>query len=253
MYLMRLMMVLFAFLPAVQAQPTAAESPLLVLATEDYPPFNMRISQQVRGGSRDEITGISTDIVLRVMERTGIPHEIGIYPWERAYKMALEQPHHGVFSTTRTEAREPLFRWVGPLVSNNWVMFRRRGDENVTVKSLEEAKQYRVGGYQGDAIEQFLRGAQFPQLDVATNDQLNVNKLLRGRIDLWATSEAMGPYLAARLGKAAEIEPAFTFQETQMYLALHRETSDARVAQLQTALDGLRAEGVVDEIYRRYR
>ncbi len=224
----------------------------LVLSTEDYPPFNMRVNEQARGGSRDEIMGISTEIVRAMMDRAQIPYTLGIYPWERAYRMALEQPLHGVFSTTRTEAREPLFRWVGPLVSNDWVMFRRRGAGPI-LESIEEAFQYRIGSYQGDAIEQFLRSENFPQLDVAPNDQLNVNKLLRGRIDLWATSGAMGPYLASRVGQADQIESALVFRETQLYLALHLMTPDEWVNRLQTVLDDLRADGTVDAIHQRYR
>ena len=49
----------------------------LVLATEEYPPYNM-------SGPNGTVTGISTDIVRAVLDAAGYDYEISVYPWARA-------------------------------------------------------------------------------------------------------------------------------------------------------------------------
>ena len=77
----------------------------LHLATENYPPFNMSINTS-DSATEAEITGISTEIVQELFKRAKISYTVRLYPWQRAYWLAQNKPNFGVFSTTRTEARE---------------------------------------------------------------------------------------------------------------------------------------------------
>ena len=87
-----------------------------------------------------EITGISTEIVREIFKRNKLDYSISLLPWNRAYSMAAETPNLGVFSTTRTPEREPLFKWVSPLTSNNWVFLSKK-DRNIQLKSSRMRKR----------------------------------------------------------------------------------------------------------------
>ena len=221
--------------------PAAARE--LLLTTENYPPFNM----QEEGSQR--IVGISTDIVRRVMVRAGIKYSIKFLPWQRAYAMALQQPDTCVFSTTITEERKPKFKWVGPLVSNDWVFFGR-ADSDLRIRSLNDARGYVIGGYKGDATALFLERQGF-RLDLASHDQVNPAKLAAGRFDVWATGNYLGPYLARQAG--VEIKPLFTFKETVLGLACNRSLEGGLVQRLNAILQELIDEGGVAEVAARYR
>ena len=221
--------------------PAAARE--LLLTTENYPPFNM----QEEGSQR--IVGISTDIVRRLMVRAGVDYSIKFLPWQRAYGMALKQQGTCVFSTTRTAEREPLFKWVGPLVTNDWVFFGR-ADTELTITSLEDAKPYVVGGYKGDATALFLEQQGF-DMDLASHDHVNPAKLAAGRFELWATGNHLGPFLAQQAG--VEIRPLFTFRETIMGLACNRDVDDDLIAQLNTLLQDMIEDGSVAEVMAAYR
>lgn len=215
----------------------------LNLTTEAYPPFNM----EARNGS---ITGISTEIVQAVLARSGVDYTLALLPWNRAYTTALEQPSSGVFSTTRTAEREALFKWVSPITFNRWVLLAAP-DSNISLTTLDDAKQYRIGGYRGDAIAQYLAKQGF-KLDLVSRDELNAPKLMRKRIDLWATGDLLGAHLAKQQGITG-LKSVLVFREMPMGLALHPDTSDGLVDQLNAALKALYEDGTVEAIHRKYQ
>lgn len=224
---------------SVQAQDTTK----LSLTTESYPPFNM----EDRSG---RITGISTEIVEVLLKRSDVSYTLELLPWNRAYTMALEQPATGVFSTTRTAEREALFKWVSPLIFNRWVLLQAP-DSNIALTKLEDAKQYRIGGYRGDAIAQYLEKQGF-KLDLVSRDELNAPKLIRKRIDLWATGDLLGKHLAKQQGITG-LKTVLVFREMPMGLALHAGTPDTLVEKLNATLRTLYEDGTVEAIQRKYQ
>ncbi|MNJ70195.1 hypothetical protein D3C77_666300 [compost metagenome] len=82
-------------------------------------------------------------------------------------------------------------------------------------------------------------------------DQDNARKLLEGQIDLWATGDPAGRYLARQIG-ITQLKTVLRFNGAQLYLALNRQVPDAVVEKLQHSLDQLRDEGFVDATFARY-
>ena len=111
----------------------------LILATEEYPPYNM-------SGPNGTVTGISTDIVRALLDAAGYEYEIAVYPWARAIALARTQVNTCVYSMSRTPERESLYKWIGPLVSNDWTLFGRSGASRP--QTLDEAMMMRIGSYQ---------------------------------------------------------------------------------------------------------
>ncbi|EMV9186260.1 ABC transporter substrate-binding protein, partial [Escherichia coli] len=86
---------------------------------------------------------------------------------------------------------------------------------------------------------------------LALRDQENAGKLQEGSIDLWASGDPAGRYLAKQVGVTG-LKTVLRFNSDQLYLALNRETPDAVVQKLQGALDKMRAEGFVDDVLNSY-
>ena len=127
----------------------------VVLLTENFPPFNMAVDD--KNYARDDgIDGISAEIVREMFKRAGINYTLTLrFPWDRLYRLTLDKPNYGLFSTTFTAERQPLFKWVGPLAKTGWVLLAAPGN-NVTVSSLKDAAQYQIGAYKNDAVSQHL-------------------------------------------------------------------------------------------------
>ncbi|HSX69359.1 MAG TPA: ABC transporter substrate-binding protein, partial [Pseudomonas sp.] len=145
--------------------------------------------------------------------------------------------------------REKLFKWVGPIGPDDWVMLAR-ADSSINLISLEQAKSYRVGAYKGDAIDEHLRKQGLEPIS-SLRDQENAHKLQEGHIDLWATGDPAGRYLAKQEGITG-LKTVLRFDSAELYLALNPETPDEVVERLQKALDELRASGKVDQIFQSY-
>ncbi len=244
MFLIRFLTVL-----ALSCGLSLARAEPLVLLTENLPPFNMSISG-TNYARDDGVTGISSDILRAVCERAEMEcQQILRFPWQRVYQQTLDDVGYGLFSTARTAEREGLFKWVGPIARNEWVLFAK-GDSTIQLASIEDARRYRIGGYKGDAKTQFLldRGLE---VQTALRDTENVRKLERGQIDLWVTSNQAGRFVARQEGME-NLRVVQHLHTAELYLALNLQTPDEVVQKLQAALDALRAEGALKNIEARY-
>ncbi|MHC8384241.1 substrate-binding periplasmic protein [Pseudomonas sp. LB3P14] len=247
----RLLLVLASASVLLISAARAGDSPDtdLVLLTENFPPYNM--AKNGKNFAQDEnINGIAVDIVREMFKRAEVTYSLTLrFPWERIYKLALEKPGYGVFVMARLPDRENLFKWVGPIGPDDWIMLAK-ADSKISLESLEQARKYKIGAYKGDAIAETLAKQGLKPI-VVLRDQDNAKKLVNGQIDLWATGDPAGRYLARQDGVTG-LKTVLRFNSAELYLALNKDVPDETVAKLQAALDQLRKEGVVEDIMARY-
>ncbi|WP_454254298.1 substrate-binding periplasmic protein [Pseudomonas sp. Marseille-Q8238] len=231
------------------AQAETDEKYSVVLMTENFPPYNMATNG--KNYAREEnLNGIAVEIVREMFKRAGVNYSMTLrFPWARIYKLAKENPNYGVFVTARLPERDKLFKWVGPIGPDDWVMLAR-GDSTITLNSLEDAKRYRVGAYQGDAIAEHL-AKEGLEVQAAFRDQENARKLEDGKLDLWATGDPAGRYLAKQEGVTG-LKTVLRFDNAELFLALNPDVPDEVVHKLQSELDRMRSEGFIDEVFKRY-
>lgn len=247
--LKRTLLLMALILSATTARAELPADYKLILLTENFPPFNMAADLK-NYATEEGVQGINADIVRELFKRAKLDYSLTLrFPWDRIYKQVLEQPNQGLFSTTFTPEREPLFKWVGPLASTGWVLLAPPGSK-LRLSSLEQAKQYRIGAYKNDAVSQHLESKGF-ELTNALRDQENIGKLLQGQIDLWATTDPVGPFLAKQEGVSGLVT-VLRFNDAQLFLALNRQTPDEVVRRLQATLNEMQQDGSVDAILRRY-
>jgi polar amino acid transport system substrate-binding protein len=229
----------------------AADNPNtdIVLLTENFPPYNMAKNGK-NFAQGENIDGIATDIVREIFKRADITYSLTLrFPWERVYKLALENPGYGAFVMARLPDREKLFKWVGPIGPDDWIMLAK-ADSKITLETLDDARKYKIGAYKGDAIATTLAKQGLKPV-VVLRDQDNAKKLVNGQIDLWATGDPAGRYLARQEGVIG-LKTVLRFNSAELYLALNKDVPDETIAKLQAALDQLRKEGKVDEIMSKY-
>ena len=231
---------LFCLLLSPLSQAALPPGYKMVLLTENFPPFNM--ASNGKNFARDaNIQGLSADIVREMFKRAGIDYSLTLrFPWDRIYQQTLSKPNHGLFSTSMSEARKPLFKWVGPIAQYQSVLVGRKGS-SPQLTNLQQAKAYRIGSYQSAAVSQYLERLGFTPQN-ALRDQENIRKLQRGQIDLWATSDPVWRFYAREQG-VDDLQTLLSFETAQLYLALNKDTPDEVVERLQAALDQMRGEG----------
>lgn len=215
----------------------------LLLTTEDAPPYNYTTD----GGAT--IVGSATEAIHVLFKRAKVNYRIAMYPWVRAIKMAETEKDTCVYSTTRTEEREKQFAWVGPIAPDNWMLFAR-ADSPIQLHTLDDARQYTVGGYRGDSVTLYLQGKKFI-IDESLNDDQNAKKLDSGRIDLWATGILTGPFVANKM--KTKIKPVITIKKAELYLACNLGVPPATIARLNTTLQAMVKDGTMEKINKKYQ
>jgi polar amino acid transport system substrate-binding protein len=224
------------------AVSTQAAAPRLYITTETSAPSSMLDGKRV--------IGIATDKVREAMQRAGIDYTIELLPWKRAFLAAQQRPDACVYSTSRTPERETLFKWVGPTDVGNWVMMAR-ADSKFKLRSLEDARGLRIGTYNGDARDAYLRARGF-RVDAANEDIANAGKLLLDRIDLWAASLRSGSTILARYGYDKKIVPVLEFNRVELYLACNPGVPNAVINRLNAAFEAIARDGTGRRIERSY-
>lgn len=211
----------------------------VMLATEEYPPFSYRDGKTIKGASVEQVETVMND--------AGIDYTIEMMPWARAYKLAQTTPMSCVFTTAHSAKRDPMFRWVEPLLVDRNILITRSGS-GVTAKNLEEARQYTVGTQREDYTEVTLKENGFTKLDVATDFNATLRKLLSGRIDMMPISEIYFGKLKAE----QPLEKLTVLSSQPMGIACEKNFPSELLAKMQAALDKLIANGTQQTILTKY-
>ena len=220
-------------------QSLAAEK--LTILTENLPPLNY-----VENGT---LVGSSVEIVKEIQQRTGSNEPIEVYPWARAYKMALEEENVILFGMTYTQDRSTLFKWIGPLATKRDILLARK-DAGLSITNLEDAKKVeRIGTLRDDVRGKLLEKLGFTNLEPVSDEQKNAQKLALGRIDLWAYKKP-GFRTVCTL---AEVDPdqfveVAHLKKSELKIAFSNKTSDTIVARWQSAFDDMVKDGTIQKI-----
>jgi polar amino acid transport system substrate-binding protein len=214
-----------------------AQAQTINLVTEENAPLNFT------DPATKAIVGTATDLVKATFEKAGLAYTLRSLPWQRAYSAALDTADTCVYATTVTEERRALFKWVGPIAQNIWLLAAPT-ESPISLSSLMEAKKYRIGGYTGDAKTLFLE-KQGLTVDVAASDDLNLNKLQNGRIDLWVVSETAASVSAADkdgyfVRNGLKLKTVLKLQTVELALACNKQLDPAIYQRLMSAFEAVR-------------
>lgn len=221
------------------ALPYAAHAQTVTFTTEDYAPFNYREGKEIKGATVEQVE--------KVMAAIGVDYTIEIMPWARAFGLARTAPMTCVFATAHNSARDQLFKWVEPLLIDRNILITRKGS-GVTANNLEEAKKYTVGTQREDYTETILKEKGFTKLDVASDFNATLRKLLGGRIDLMPISELYFDKMKAD----QPVEMVTVLSAQPMSIACEKSFPDDLLAKMQAALDKLIADGDQKQIFQKY-
>jgi polar amino acid transport system substrate-binding protein len=226
------------WLIACMASVAAAQS--FTLLTEDYPPFNYVENGRLKGSSVEQVE--------RIMKDSGLAYKIEIRPWARALARAETEPATCVFTTAHTRDRHDRFKWVEPILSDRVVLVRKAGAD-VRAATIAEATQYIVGTQRADFTADILAQKNFGKIDLASDLDLTLRKLLNGRIDMMPI--ALRYFNKLRRENVA-IERVIDLADAFYGLACNPAVADAHIERMRKSLDRMIADGTQAALFRKY-
>jgi len=209
----------------------------LTYLCEDIPPSNYM--------DKGVLKGVSVEILRAIWEQMGCkPQPIEVVPWARGYEQALNGKTTVLFSMSRTKDRDKLFKWAGPIFTVKTVLFGTKKSK-IHLKSLSDAKKYRIGTIKDDVAESILvkNGFSAGNIESVPGLRRNFEKLKLGRIDLIANSlDTCNEYIKENLLNPGDYTQVFIMEENTNYFAFSMDVPDTLVKRFQSALEKTAAE-----------
>ena len=222
------------------------ETPLS-LVTEHRPPF-----QFMKNG---EVTGFSTQIINAMIKHTPYQAKTIIYPWSRAYNLALKKDNTCIYAIARTPERENNFKWIQAYFTTNTVFIGLKSSSDIKINNVKDAKNYRVAVLRDDVTHQLLVKHGFIENKnmFIVNNSSSMLKLLKSRdlIDLVLTDELSLKYRA----RYHDIDPnlfssIFKLNDhpLEFYLACSLNTEQAIVNDMINGFNKIKQTGEYNKI-----
>jgi len=222
------------------------------IMTEVYPPYNMEVNGELKGISVEIL-----DAMLDHMKLDQNSSDVVLTNWSRAYSLALKKKNYMVFSTTRTEQREKLFKWVGPIIQTKIGLIAKKS-KHIRLADLSDLNNYRIGTVLKDVGELLIIEAGIDKKNIHSISGKNVielsfKKLNNDRIDLFSYDFYVANYQAKEKGfNLDDYENIYTLKEAELYFAFNKSTSDETIATWQSALDAIKKNGLYKKFVEKY-
>lgn len=217
---------------SLKASQTSYAIENIIFYTENYPPANYT--------ENGELKGISVDTLKAIWKHLNIEEqEILMVPWARGYRFTLDEKNTALFTMSKTQPRESLFKWVGPIFNSTHVLVAKKS-KNFKFSSLGKTFYHSVATVQGDISEISLHEVGFPSSNMAKVSQLKQAFLMMesDRVDMIAVTIHGFAYLAEQLPfDLSDYEQVWLINKTGNYLVFNINTSDEIIQTYQRAFD----------------
>ena len=216
----------------------------ITVALDDYRPLNYLVEGKLQGPS--------VDIVKLLFKEINEKENIVYLPWKRGYETAQIKENFAVASTTRTQERENLFKWVGPLAAKKFIVYALRSS-NIKIDSLDDLNKYKIGVERSTISEQMLLSRGITNLSKVNYPKQNMGMLMFKRIDLWSiSSSTFHGILKKEKVSIDQFEAVYVLNQAKLYIAFNKDTPDETINKWQDAYDSLIKSGQIKEILEKH-
>lgn len=204
--------------------------------------------------------GYGRELISKLMADAGQSYAFEPQPFARALKTLEATPNAVLFPLLRTPDREARYQWIGMLAKRNYYLYRLDSRKDIVIKSLDDARAYRIGVLRGDVRTDYLRAQGFTEgthkgLDVA-NVAVSLLKMQQaGRIDLIVFSDE-GVKLACEEAKVScdSWVPAFRLDmASNLWLAASPQMPPALFNSLRKSFQRQEDSGYVGKLMKSGR
>ena len=223
--------------------PGIGKAESIKLVIQEFPPFSYTETTSA------EIHGFLVDKVLEIMKRAGETPSLSSTSLARGLNATLSAENTCLFGLRRTPERENLYKWVGPLTTDTWILYARKEDQRV-LKRFDDAKPFAIGSYRNAATGLQLAEQGYHIVFVG-EDEENPRLLINKRLDYWIVSELHGMYIAEQQGFGKQIVPAIKYKNIELNMLCNLHMDQQRIDLFNKINKILDNDGTMDKILRK--
>ena len=218
----------------------------ILMFTEENPPQNYTDFD----GS---ITGSSIEMVKAMMAGTNLEGPVELTSWTNAYNQILFVPNSMTFSTLRSDDREKLFQWVGPVCKKKYCFYVLSSTDYL-IATIDDARHMRsIGTVTGWASETELLGLGFNNVVTWATPEEVFQKLVDGDIPCAVLNDISMRILGNESGHPPkDYRKGAVLSEGQTYLAFSKDTDPAYITAWENAYNSLISTGRFSTIWKKW-
>ena len=230
-----------------QADDYTAAMPVIVVGSDNYPPFNYM-------GTDGAPTGIDVELATEAFGRLGYRVKFVTIDWEKKKELVENGTIDCIWGSFSMDGREEEYHWAGPYMYSRQVVAVRTDSDIYTLQDLTD----KVVAVQSTTKpeELFLNAEQngLPRprkLYSLQNRDLLYTTLIKGYTDALAAHESAIRQFMKDYSAEYRIlpEPLMT---VRLGVAFAKDRSDDLPQQLSEAFQAMLADGTVRQIVSRY-
>ncbi|KQP49195.1 hypothetical protein [Pseudorhodoferax sp. Leaf274] len=226
-----------------------APAPELRLLAAELPPYTYQVPSASVSEQPGPGRGVLHALVLELARRVGHSGRIEYLPWFRAQEIARQGPRVGIVALTRSPEREPHYRWMVELLTDDLVLV---GSPGVDVGALDRVKDRPVGVLEFSGAEALVRSLGFSQVSPQREEWMNAKRMKDRRIDAWVAPRAMVVHAVREVrGNLDVLQFGQVIRPSRLYLATSPDFPEDEAARWQAAWAAMQADGTAARIMRQ--
>lgn len=206
--------------------------------------------------------GLASRIVTEAFARKGVKVEYGFFPWARALNIAeAGDEWDGAAVWLRNPEREQKFYYSEPVLDSGYTFFHLKSFD-FQWATIDDLRGLRIG-----ATLDYDYGAPFTEAEQAgiiavervASDEQNLEKLIKGRIDIFPVTPEVGFSMLQKNFSAEEValvtyHPTY-LRSDPLYLLLSRQNpeNEALIALFNAGLQELKDSGEFERYFEELR
>lgn len=193
------------------------------------------------------VNGISVDTLAVIMSLSGAPmqtDDVKLMLWEHGLRMTAAGPRKVMLNVPRTEQLDPMFKWVGPIGVERYVIIGRKNGKRI--KTLADLNGHTVASIRNSPSERAIlaSGVKKSTIKSSLTHVIPLKQLSMRMVDFFVHTNSAAAYLMGAMHmKTDDYSVILTFLEVPIYYAFSKDTKDGFIAKLNENLRKLKKPG----------
>lgn len=221
----------------------------LIIATEEYPPYEYKEDGVLKG--------LDIEIIQAASERLGIKVKVKFLPWARAMNNVRLGKNDAMFPMFRTSEREKFLYFTTEHLGHEKNILITNKESTRQARSLEDLAGWEIGIARDNSY-----GKEFDEYkNIQRHEVTNIKQLIKmaaigNRFDAATVNELVFAYIVKELGMAGRFKKLdFVVTNQPLYIGFSKAKgkSHKQLAEdYSRVLKQLREEGVIENIIQKY-
>lgn len=230
---------------------TFGHSRVLQLVTLEYPPYEYKEDQQVKG--------IAVDIIREAFGRLSQPIEIKLLPWPRAISYIENGKADAIFTAFKNPHRETFADYSKEVLFPQTISLFVRSDSNIVYDGqITSLQSYSISVINkvsyGQLFDTAVKEGVLTKIKISNSGKQSAKMLLAQRVDIWISNKYGALHIANQLNqleKVRALEP--NIQSVPSYIAFSKKRNLTHVRdKLDVVLKAMKEDGSYERIINSY-